>query len=91
MNKSIGETIALLFVLILATVLSAVWLNCMYLSVIGGICTIITLLCLHDIYVIKARKKRRYERIWKQIQEQERYKRMTSDELFRSYTASEWR
>ena len=26
-----------------------------------------------------------------QIQEQERYKRMTADELFRSYTASEWR
>lgn len=91
MNKAIAVTITLLFIIMLLTTLSAVWLDCWYLTAVGGIGAIITMLCLHDTYAIKARKRRRYERIWKQIQEQERYKRMTADELFRSYTASEWR
>lgn len=91
MNNAIAVTIVLLFVIMLLTALSVVWLDCMYLAAVGGIGIIITLLCLHDMYRIQARKKRQYERIWKRIQEQERYKRMTADELFRSYTASEWR
>lgn len=91
MNNAIAGTIALLFVIMLLTALSYVWLDCMYLTAVGSIGNVITMLCLHDMYSIQARKRRRYERIWKQIQAQEMDKRMTSDELFRSYTASEWR
>lgn len=91
MNKAIAVTITLLFIIMLLTTLSAVWLDCWYLTAVGGIGAIITMLCLHDMYVIKARKKRQYERICRKIATVERDKRMTSDELFRSYTANEWR
>lgn len=91
MNKSIVAVLLLLFTLMLLTALSMVWLNDVALSAVGGIGTIITLLCLHDMYEIKARKRRKHKIIWKQIEAEERYKRMTSDELFRSYTANEWK
>lgn len=85
MNKAIASTILLLFVIMLLTALAMAWLNDIALSSIGGIGTIITLLCLHDMYVIKARKRNRYERIWKQIEYQQRDKQLQSEELFRSY------
>lgn len=91
MNNAIAGTIALLFAIMLATALSAVWLDCWYLTAVGGIGIIITMLCLHDMYAIQARKRRQHRRIWKQIQAQEQDMKLTSDELFRSYTASEWR
>ena len=64
MNKYIAQVICLLFVLMLATALSIVWLKCFYLSVFGGIGVIITLLVLHDIYEIRARQRRRYNASW---------------------------
>ena len=85
MNKSIVAVLLLLFMLMLLTALSMVWLKDLALSSIGGISVIITLLCLHDIYVIKARKRNRYERIWKQIEYQRREKQLQSEELFQSY------
>lgn len=85
MNKSIVGVLLLLFTLMLLTALSLVWLKDLALSSIGGIGVIITLLCLHDMYVIKASRRRKYERIWRQIASQERDRKLTSDELFRSY------
>lgn len=85
MNKSIVAVLLLLFTLMLLTALSLVWLKDLALSSIGGIGVIITLLCLHDMYVIKARKRHKYERIWKQIEYQQRDKQLQSEELFRSY------
>lgn len=85
MNKSIVAVLLLLFTLMLLTALSLVWLKDIALSSIGGIGVIITLLVLHDMYDIKARKRHKYERIWKQAEYQQRERHLQSEELFRSY------
>lgn len=85
MNKSIAVVIAMLFILMLATALSIVWLKCFYLSIFSGIGVIITLLVLHDLYEINARKIEKMKNVWKRVEYIQRERKMASEELFRSY------
>lgn len=85
MNKSIAVVLAMLFILMLATALSIVWLKCFYLSIFSGIGVIITFLVLHDLYEINARKIKKMKNVWKRVEYIQRERKMASEELFRSY------
>lgn len=93
MNKEIFQVLILLSVQMLITILSIVWLHDIALSSIGGICIIITLLVLHDLYVIRSRQIAKRKNIWKQVAYLERDRKMASEELFRSYdyATRDWR
>lgn len=93
MNKEIFQVLILLSVQMLITILSIVWLHDIALSSIGGICIIITLLVLHDLYVIRSRQIAKHKNIWKQVAYLERERKMASEELFRSYdyATRDWR